>query len=163
MSAQGQDGPDLSSRVCPPTSKVSDISGRGVGMDVVKTNLDRLGGKVEIISVVGKGTTFRIKLPLTLAIIPSLIVSVEGERFAIPQINVEEMLPGAARRRPRPASRWWATPKCCCCATGSSRWCVSPICWAWCPPTPIPKPARREVDRRTRLGRPALAAHSGTG
>jgi two-component system chemotaxis sensor kinase CheA len=72
-------------------TQVSDVSGRGVGMDVVKTNLDRLGGKVEILSTVGKGTTFRIKLPLTLAIIPSLIVSVEGERFAIPQINVEEM------------------------------------------------------------------------
>jgi two-component system chemotaxis sensor kinase CheA len=83
-------------------TEVSDISGRGVGMDVVKTNLDRLGGKVEIISVLGKGTTFRIKLPLTLAIIPSLIVSVEGERFAIPQINVEEMrhvLPGQAKTR----------------------------------------------------------------
>ena len=72
--------------------KVTDISGRGVGMDVVKTNLDRLGGKVEIKSEIGKGTLFRIKLPLTLAIIPSLIVSVEGERFAIPQINVEELL-----------------------------------------------------------------------
>lgn len=83
-------------------TEVSDISGRGVGMDVVKTNLDRLGGKVETISVAGKGTTFRIKLPLTLAIIPSLIVSVEGERFAIPQINVEEMrhvLPGQAKTR----------------------------------------------------------------
>ncbi|MGA2849359.1 MAG: chemotaxis protein CheW [Terracidiphilus sp.] len=83
-------------------TEVSDISGRGVGMDVVKTNLDRLGGKVEIISTLGKGTTFRIKLPLTLAIIPSLIVSVEGERFAIPQINVEEMrhvLPGQAKTR----------------------------------------------------------------
>jgi two-component system chemotaxis sensor kinase CheA len=71
---------------------VTDISGRGVGMDVVKTNLDRLGGKVEIKSTVGVGTTFRIKLPLTLAIIPSLIVSVEQERFAIPQVNVEELL-----------------------------------------------------------------------
>jgi two-component system chemotaxis sensor kinase CheA len=83
-------------------SQVSDISGRGVGMDVVKTNLDRLGGKVEIISTVGKGTTFRIKLPLTLAIIPSLIVSVEGERFAIPQTNVQELrriLPDAAKTR----------------------------------------------------------------
>jgi len=83
-------------------TQVSDISGRGVGMDVVKTNLDRLGGKVEIISTVGKGTIFRIKLPLTLAIIPSLIVSVEGERFAIPQINVEEMrhvLPGQTKTR----------------------------------------------------------------
>jgi two-component system chemotaxis sensor kinase CheA len=82
--------------------KLTDISGRGVGMDVVKTNLDHLGGKVEIVSVQGKGTTFRIKLPLTLAIIPSLIVSVEGERFAIPQINVEELLrlqPGKTKAR----------------------------------------------------------------
>jgi two-component system chemotaxis sensor kinase CheA len=83
-------------------SQVSDISGRGVGMDVVKTNLDRLGGKVEILSALERGTTFRIKLPLTLAIIPSLIVSVEGERFAIPQTNVEEIrrvLPGQAKTR----------------------------------------------------------------
>jgi two-component system, chemotaxis family, sensor kinase CheA len=72
--------------------QVTEISGRGVGMDVVKSNLDRLGGQVEILSEPGRGTTFRIKLPLTLAIIPSLIVSVEGERFAIPQANVEELL-----------------------------------------------------------------------
>jgi two-component system chemotaxis sensor kinase CheA len=72
--------------------KVTDVSGRGVGMDVAKTNLDRLGGKIEIHSEIGKGSRFVIKLPLTLAIIPSLIVSIEGERFAIPQINVEELL-----------------------------------------------------------------------
>jgi two-component system, chemotaxis family, sensor kinase CheA len=72
--------------------KVSDVSGRGVGMDVVKTNLDRLGGQVEITSSPGQGSLFRIKLPLTLTIIPALIVSAEQERFAIPQINVEELL-----------------------------------------------------------------------
>ncbi len=72
--------------------KVSDVSGRGVGMDVVKTNLARLGGKVEIESEPGQGTLFRIKLPLTLAIIPSLVVSVNGERFAIPQISVVELI-----------------------------------------------------------------------
>ena len=72
--------------------KVTDVSGRGVGMDVVKTNLDRLGGKVEIDSELGKGTVFRIKLPLTLAIIPSLLVSAGGERFAIPQVNVSELI-----------------------------------------------------------------------
>lgn len=72
--------------------KVSDVSGRGVGMDVVKTNLDRLGGQVEINSTAGRGSLFRIKLPLTLTIIPALIVSAENERFAIPQINVEELL-----------------------------------------------------------------------
>jgi two-component system, chemotaxis family, sensor kinase CheA len=72
--------------------KVTDLSGRGVGMDVVKTNLERLGGKIEIKSELGKGSLFRIKLPLTLAIIPSLIVSIGKERFAIPQINVEELI-----------------------------------------------------------------------
>jgi two-component system, chemotaxis family, sensor kinase CheA len=72
--------------------KVTDVSGRGVGMDVVKTNLDRLGGKVEISSTPGQGTLFRIKLPLTLAIIPSLVVSVGAERFAVPQLNVVELI-----------------------------------------------------------------------
>ncbi|HLI63872.1 MAG TPA: chemotaxis protein CheW, partial [Terriglobales bacterium] len=72
--------------------KVSEVSGRGVGMDVVKTNLDRLGGQLDIHSSPGQGSLFRIKLPLTLTIIPALIVSAEGERFAIPQINVEELL-----------------------------------------------------------------------
>jgi two-component system, chemotaxis family, sensor kinase CheA len=82
--------------------KVTDISGRGVGMDVVKTNIDRLGGQVEIESELGKGATFRIKLPLTLAIIPCLFVSVGGVRFAIPQANVEELLRiGAAQVKDR--------------------------------------------------------------
>ena len=72
--------------------KVTEVSGRGVGMDVVKTNLTRLGGKVDIETEVGQGTLFRIKLPLTLAIIPSLVVSVNNERFAIPQISVVELL-----------------------------------------------------------------------
>jgi two-component system chemotaxis sensor kinase CheA len=72
--------------------KVSDVSGRGVGMDVVKTNLDRLGGKIEIDSGPGRGSHFRIKLPLTLAIIPSLLVSDGGERFAIPQVSVGELI-----------------------------------------------------------------------
>ncbi len=72
--------------------RVTDVSGRGVGMDVVKTNLARMGGKIEIESEVGQGTLFRIKLPLTLAIIPSLLVSVGDERFAIPQISVVELL-----------------------------------------------------------------------
>jgi len=72
--------------------KVTDVSGRGVGMDVVKTNLDRLGGKIEIESAVGKGSTFRIKLPLTLAIIPSLIVRIGTQRYAIPQVSIVELL-----------------------------------------------------------------------
>ncbi|OEU74333.1 MAG: hybrid sensor histidine kinase/response regulator [Desulfuromonadales bacterium C00003093] len=72
--------------------KVTDVSGRGVGMDVVKTNLDKLGGVVDIDSRVGEGTSIRIKLPLTLAIIPSQIISTEGERYAIPQVNLKELL-----------------------------------------------------------------------
>lgn len=72
--------------------KVTDVSGRGVGMDVVKTNLDKLGGQVEIVSEVGKGTTISIKLPLTLAIIPCQIITTSGERYAIPQVNLEELL-----------------------------------------------------------------------
>ncbi len=72
--------------------EVTDVSGRGVGMDVVKTNLDKLGGHVDIISEVGRGTTISIKLPLTLAIIPCQIIMTGGERYAIPQVNLEELL-----------------------------------------------------------------------
>ncbi len=72
--------------------EVTDVSGRGVGMDVVKTNLDQLGGSIEIESEVGKGATISIKLPLTLAIIPCQIVMTGGERYAIPQVNLEELL-----------------------------------------------------------------------
>lgn len=72
--------------------RVTDISGRGVGMDVVKTNIEKLGGKIEILSELGRGTTFRLILPLTLAIISSFIVMAEGQSFAIPQANVRELL-----------------------------------------------------------------------
>jgi two-component system chemotaxis sensor kinase CheA len=71
---------------------VSDVSGRGVGMDVLRTNVESLGGQVELESVAGEGTFIRIHLPLTLAIIPSLIVSVADERFAIPQVNLVEVV-----------------------------------------------------------------------
>ncbi|MCB9496635.1 MAG: chemotaxis protein CheW [Fibrobacteria bacterium] len=78
-------------------SQVTDISGRGVGMDVVKTNFTRLGGVIEIESRRGEGSVFRVKLPLTLAIIPSLLVSVEDETFAIPQVNLVELVRIPAR------------------------------------------------------------------
>ncbi|MBF0452444.1 MAG: chemotaxis protein CheW [Candidatus Magnetomorum sp.] len=71
---------------------VSDISGRGVGMDVVKTNIEKLGGHVDLESTVGKGTVVIIRLPLTLSIIPSLIVGSSEHIFAIPQINVQELV-----------------------------------------------------------------------
>jgi len=72
--------------------KVSNISGRGVGLDVVKSNIERLGGSVDIDSVPERGTTFRIRIPLTLAIIPALVIGAAGERFAIPQVNLVELV-----------------------------------------------------------------------
>src|SRR5579864_3398030 len=72
--------------------RVTNVSGRGVGMDVVKTNVEKIGGTVDVQSVAGKGTTVRVKIPLTLAIIPALIVRCSGERFAIPQISLTELV-----------------------------------------------------------------------
>jgi two-component system chemotaxis sensor kinase CheA len=72
--------------------QVSNVSGRGVGMDVVKTNIEKIGGLVEVESRAGVGTTFRIKIPLTLAIIPALIVISDGDRFAIPQASLRELV-----------------------------------------------------------------------
>ena len=74
------------------TEEVTDVSGRGVGMDVVKSNLDKMGGSIEIESEKDKGTTIDMQLPLTLAIIPSLMIGVNQERFAIPQVNVNEVI-----------------------------------------------------------------------
>ena len=71
---------------------VTNISGRGVGMDVVKTNIEKIGGVVDLYSDAGQGTTIKIKIPLTLAIIPALIASSGGERFAIPQVSLLELV-----------------------------------------------------------------------
>jgi two-component system chemotaxis sensor kinase CheA len=73
-------------------AKVTDISGRGVGMDVVRTHVERAGGQVEIESTVGRGSCIRLKMPLTLAIIPALLVEVAGHRFAVPQVNLLELV-----------------------------------------------------------------------
>lgn len=72
--------------------KVTNVSGRGVGMDVVKTNIEKIGGTVDLKTVAGKGTTFQIKIPLTLAIVSALIVECAGEKFAVPQIGVVELV-----------------------------------------------------------------------
>lgn len=71
---------------------VTSVSGRGVGMDVVKTNIELIGGTVDIRSVPGHGTTFTIKIPLTLAIVAALIVSSKDQRYAIPQVAVLELV-----------------------------------------------------------------------
>jgi two-component system, chemotaxis family, sensor kinase CheA len=72
--------------------KVTNVSGRGVGMDVVKTNIEKIGGTVDVQSKAGAGTTVRMKIPLTLAIIPALIVTSGGNRYAIPQISLLELV-----------------------------------------------------------------------
>lgn len=72
--------------------KVTSVSGRGVGMDVVRSNIEKIGGTIELTSTQGKGTTFFIKIPLTLAIVSALIVQADTERFAIPQISVLELV-----------------------------------------------------------------------
>ena len=71
---------------------VSEISGRGVGLDVVKKNIQELKGTIDVMSRIGEGTTFRISLPITLAIIQALIVEAGGDKFAIPLTSVEESL-----------------------------------------------------------------------
>lgn len=77
--------------------KVTSVSGRGVGMDVVRTNIEKIGGTIELKSVEGRGSTFTIKIPLTLAIVSALVVECSGERFAIPQISVLELVRTSAK------------------------------------------------------------------
>jgi two-component system chemotaxis sensor kinase CheA len=72
--------------------KVSAVSGRGVGMDVVRTNIEKIGGTIDLKSTQGQGTTFTVKIPLTLAIVSALIVEAAKERFAIPQLSVVELV-----------------------------------------------------------------------
>ncbi|WP_371347797.1 chemotaxis protein CheW [Ancylobacter sp. IITR112] len=72
--------------------QVTSVSGRGVGMDVVRCNIEAIGGTVDVRSKRGEGTTFTIKIPLTLAIVPALIVETTGERFALPQTSVVELV-----------------------------------------------------------------------
>lgn len=73
-------------------TEVTNVSGRGVGMDVVRTNIERIGGTVDMQSQVGVGTTCRVRIPLTLAIIPALVVGDGDERYAIPQANLVELV-----------------------------------------------------------------------
>lgn len=72
--------------------EVTSVSGRGVGMDVVKTNIEKIGGTVELSSIYGKGTTIKLKIPLTLAIVPAMLVRSGIEKFAIPQVKLVELV-----------------------------------------------------------------------
>jgi two-component system, chemotaxis family, sensor kinase CheA len=71
---------------------VTNVSGRGVGMDVVKTNIESIGGSIEVESETGRGTVCRLRIPLTLAIVPALTVECAGDRYAIPQISLQELV-----------------------------------------------------------------------
>jgi two-component system chemotaxis sensor kinase CheA len=71
---------------------VTSISGRGVGMDIVRNNIDQIGGTIDVTSVAGAGVNFIIRIPLTLAIVSALIVEASGERYAIPQLSVIELV-----------------------------------------------------------------------
>jgi two-component system chemotaxis sensor kinase CheA len=71
---------------------VTNVSGRGVGMDVVRTKIEAIGGTVDVESVVGRGTTWRLRIPLTLAIMPALTVECHGQRYAIPQVSMLELV-----------------------------------------------------------------------
>src|SRR5207302_3628103 len=73
-------------------AQVTSVSGRGVGMDVVRTNIDQIGGTIDVKSVAGEGSSVTIKIPLTLAIVSALIVEASGDRFAIPQLSVVELV-----------------------------------------------------------------------
>jgi two-component system chemotaxis sensor kinase CheA len=81
--------------------KVTNVSGRGVGMDVVKTNVEKIGGTLDIHSNLGQGTTLRIKIPLTLAIVPALVVTCDSDQYCIPQVSLLELvrLEGERARR----------------------------------------------------------------
>ena len=72
--------------------QVSAISGRGVGMDVVRSHIERIGGTIDLQSTLGQGTKLRIRIPLTLAIVPALMVGSGGQRFVIPQANLLEVI-----------------------------------------------------------------------
>ena len=81
--------------------QVTSVSGRGVGMDVVKSNIDQIGGTIDVKSVSGAGSCFVIKIPLTLAIVSALIVEADGDRFAIPQLAVIELVRARANSEHR--------------------------------------------------------------
>jgi two-component system chemotaxis sensor kinase CheA len=112
---------------------VTNVSGRGVGMDVVRTNVEKIGGKVEIDSRPGKGTTLRLRIPLTLAIIPALIVRSLNQSFALPQGALSELVhipPGAGCNGHRVDGRHTALPAArpSCCRSSFSTACSLPAC-----------------------------------
>jgi two-component system chemotaxis sensor kinase CheA len=91
-------------------ASVTQISGRGVGMDVVRTNVERIGGSVEMVSRTGHGSTCRIRVPLTLVIVPALVVESSGQMFAIPQASLAELVRITPEREARMIADLGGTP-----------------------------------------------------
>jgi len=89
---------------------VTNVSGRGVGMDVVKSNLEKIGGTIDVSSVVGAGTSFHVRVPLTLAIIPALTVLCAGDRYAIPTVNLAQLVRLEGRQAQAAIERISGTP-----------------------------------------------------
>jgi len=89
---------------------VTNVSGRGVGMDVVKSNLEKIGGAIDVSSVIGAGTSFHVKIPLTLAIIPALTVLCAGDRYAIPTVNLAQLVRLEGRQAQAGIERISGTP-----------------------------------------------------
>ena len=92
LTARAADRSGLHARASPPPSEVTAISGRGVGMDVVRANIERIGGVVDVDSQPRQGVRLCIRVPLTLTIIPALTVSAGGQVFAIPRSAIDEIL-----------------------------------------------------------------------
>src|SRR6202040_2854932 len=90
-SGSGVAQPDLPPRFS-TSQTVTNVSGRGVGMDVVKSHIEKIGGVVDVFSRFGQGSTVKLKIPLTLAIIPGLVIASGGERFVIPQVSLLELI-----------------------------------------------------------------------
>ncbi len=105
--------------------KVTNVSGRGVGMDVVKTNVEKIGGTVDVQSTRGQGTTVRVKIPLTLAIIPALIVTCGGERYAIPQVSLLELVRLEGEAVQHGYRAWSMARQSTACGEDCCRWCIS--------------------------------------
>jgi len=87
------------------SGQVTNLSGRGVGMDIVNTNIEKLGGSIEIDTEVGKGTTMRLKMPLTLSVIRTLIVTIGASQYAVPELNVERIVRIASESQTRRLDR----------------------------------------------------------
>ena len=102
--------------------KVTNISGRGVGMDVVKTNVERIGGAVEVVSEKGRGTTVRIKIPLTLAIIPGLVVDDQRSALRDPAGQSSGISSSRRRRDSQSHRKDLQAVRCCAGAAAYCRW-----------------------------------------